>query len=808
MSFRSVIFGLLLGVGIAGFTYFNDFVIRQTMFVGNFFPISVLGPMVVVLLAVNPLLRLLGPGWPLRASEVAVIVALALAACGWAGSNFARYVPTLPSMSSHWQRTSPTWQAHAVFSYVPGGSATVAPGQVTDWAELARRIVAGEQAVARRLWSQMDAPDRRRFELAAEAVRLDPDQPPPLAAALNRVLAEPGLFDDQQMAALDLSATGRSLLERSRETDLDARHRLRLHRAVLVAAWPELVLPPPRGSPGVLLQGGQPDPEVLDPLVTGLHTERVLPVDRVPWGAWWPTIRLWWGIALLLGLASLCMALVVHPQWSSRELLPYPIARFVEEASQRQVGRWLPDVAASRLFWLGGGALFTLHLVNGLHVWFDQAPQIQLGFNFNPLRELFPTASRVVFSNAYFAPHLYLSVVAFSFFINRSVALSLGVAQLLFMVFGTVLLSYGLPIEYDKFQVNKTNLLRTGSYLGVALMVLYTGRRYYLDVAKATLGLARERTTPGYAVWAARALALTVGLAIGGLVSAGLEWWLAALLVGLCLVIWLVMARIVAETGTFFLSGPVLPLGVLPGLLGDEAIGPTGLLLLGLAGSVLLIDPREAVMPYLSTGLRMAEGTGNRVRSVTPWLAVMVGVALLVAGGVALTVAYEQGTSIMDNYASQHVPNHAFHQLASRSSEMLTQQTLAKSTAAAGLAERWAMIRPTPGSLGWLALGVALVTGFAVARLRWPWWPLHPVIFLVWGTWAMAHFTASFLLGWAIKAAVINLAGLRGYQACRPLVIGVIAGELAGGLLWVIVGTAYYFITGQTPERYAIFPGV
>ncbi len=37
--------------------------------------------------------------------------------------------------------------------------------------------------------------------------------------------------------------------------------------------------------------------------------------------------------------------------------------------------------------------------------------------------------------------------------------------------------------------------------------------------------------------------------------------------------------------------------------------------------------------------------------------------------------------------------------------------------------------------------GVALVLGFSVCRLRYSWWPLHPIMFLVWGTWTMSRFS-------------------------------------------------------------------
>jgi hypothetical protein len=41
----------------------------------------------------------------------------------------------------------------------------------------------------------------------------------------------------------------------------------------------------------------------------------------------------------------------------------------------------------------------------------------------------------------------------------------------------------------------------------------------------------------------------------------------------------------------------------------------------------------------------------------------------------------------------------------------------------------------------------------------------------------------------------------------RPLMVGVIAGELLSGLFWMLVGALYFFITGTAPINYSIFPG-
>jgi hypothetical protein len=91
-------------------------------------------------------------------------------------------------------------------------------------------------------------------------------------------------------------------------------------------------------------------------------------------------------------------------------------------------------------------------------------------------------------------------------------------------------------------------------------------------------------------------------------------------------------------------------------------------------------------------------------------------------------------------------------------------------------------------------------------RLRFTWWPLHPVMFLVWTTWPIQMFGASFLLGWALKVAVTRLGGTRLHNRCKPLMIGMVAGELLGALTFMVHGAIYYAVTDMLPKEYRIFP--
>src|SRR5690606_38187367 len=132
--------------------------------------------------------------------------------------------------------------------------------------------------------------------------------------------------------------------------------------------------------------------------------------------------------------------------------------------------------------------------------------------------------------------------------------------------------------------------------------------------------------------------------------------------------------------------------------------------------------------------------------------------------------------------------------LAMHLAEMDARQTLVSATANDGLTSL-SSLRPASDTMMWIGLGVALILITALARLRLPWWPIHPVLFLVWGTMPASRLAISFLIGWAIKLLVVRTGGAKAYHQLMPLMIGVIAGELLIALFWIVVGATYYAST-------------
>ena len=72
--------------------------------------------------------------------------------------------------------------------------------------------------------------------------------------------------------------------------------------------------------------------------------------------------------------------------------------------------------------------------------------------------------------------------------------------------------------------------------------------------------------------------------------------------------------------------------------------------------------------------------------------------------------------------------------------------------------------------------------------------------------WASTVFFHSFLLAWVLQLVITRVGTSGAIRKARHFMIGVIAGELAGGLLWILVGAIYHTATGLRPPAYGVFP--
>jgi hypothetical protein len=102
-------------------------------------------------------------------------------------------------------------------------------------------------------------------------------------------------------------------------------------------------------------------------------------------------------------------------------------------------------------------------------------------------------------------------------------------------------------------------------------------------------------------------------------------------------------------------------------------------------------------------------------------------------------------------------------------------------------------------------IGAGITVFLAVMRLRYPWWPVHPVGFLCVGSWPLGQLWFAFFLGWLARTVALKWGGTKLYMGLRPAMIGVIIGEAAAAGFWMVTGIVLSTM-GMTYKPVKILP--
>lgn len=531
-------------------------------------------------------------------------------------------------------------------------------------------------------------------------------------------------------------------------------------------------------------------------------------VARVPWSAWRAPLLTWMPLVLLSALASVCLAMITYRQWAHHEILSYPIAVFTDQLLVREEGRLLPSVMCNRMFWVGFLLLLVIRVNNGLVVWYPEYYiPVQLNFNMTPFAKVWPELFRVPYGWSLLTVRFFPLVIAFAFFLSAEISFTLGVSQLCWVLVALPMVTVGMNLSTD-WVGGWQGWQRAGSYIMMFLILVYTGRNYYTDIVMRALGLRRRGqrdATDRANVWAFRVLAVAFVALVVLVCRLGLEWPFALITVFLMLLSFVVVARISAETGLFFIQPRWTIFGLLTAGLGSYVFSPTNQVICGLVCVMLCIDQCHALLPYVTNGMRLCERSQVSPSRVGVWTFAMYAVCVVAAVLVLLVAVYEWGVPQRMDWSYKRLPTMTFRTALPEINQLKAVGSL-EAAETQPLLERLSHLAPRENFLGAFAFGLVAVGVFSFLRLRLPKWPLHPVMFLLWATYPMEQTCHAFLIGWLLKKCTLRFGGVQMVRTLQPLMIGVIGGELMAAIVFMIVGVVYYACTGEVPKVYRWFP--
>jgi hypothetical protein len=523
-------------------------------------------------------------------------------------------------------------------------------------------------------------------------------------------------------------------------------------------------------------------------------------VSAVPWAAFGPAIRFWLPFLSLGTIATVCLVFVLHGQWSRRERLRYPVAEFASELLRGAGPQPRRSIFRNRRFWIGFGISFGILVVNGLKAWFPRSIEIPLTINLTTLGQSWPLLNKLHFPWRLMQPRIFFVAVGFAYFVASDISFAVGISYLSFGVLWLLALNWGLDLHGNYLGGGLWNYQIFGSYVGMAVIIAYVGRRFYGTLLRGVVGLRTgDRLAPGVVTAARIGLLAAVGMTLLLILVLRMHWLTAVLFVLLSALLFTLLTRINAETGLIVIQPRWHAISICMGLFGFAALGAREYMVLAVLSTALYIDPRTCLMPMLANGLRLGETQGVRPRRLTGWLGVTALVAIPLGLAACLYFGYAYGETghfwFADNWAKH--PGDLLSRELSRAGQ-------AGIDATGGF--RFGAIRPDSRFLWAAGLGLAAVLVFSVLRLRYTWWPIHPILFLIWGTDTVSPLAPGFLLGWLLKVCIQKFGGGVSYRSFKPLFVGLVAGEFVAGLLWSGVGLTYHLTTGLYAPKFTVHP--
>lgn len=743
----AVVVGLLGAVIIWVVTPYNNYVLANSYVSDSYLPVAALFLLLLLVLVVNPLLRLVNRSWALNFRQLALIAGIWLVASVVPGQGLMRMLPAMLAQ---------------------------APRSASQNKRLAEAY--DESKIPQSL-----------FPARYEWKEISDDAKPLLIDRLKKVGASDKLDERQRRLANGLAF----LLERFEFSDAEIKSLQTQLPPLLKAAGVAPITPADlntrqhwvrtSGTVSNLAFGERH--EVAEYFATELPEGVPL-----PWKAWAGPLLTWGVFFLFAWLLMIGLGMIVLPQWRQNERLPFPLLTFhhalIEEPEQ---GRFFATLFRKRSFWLAAGVIFVLHGMVGLKTYHPEAvPAIPLNWsliNFFSEEPLYYTPGWMHTSQIYFM------FLGFAFFMPSRISFSIvffQVAYALYIMLGHAYLA--------KFEWGTISDHKTGALVALSAVIVWLGRAHWLNVFRTLFRAAQsdeDRRNRRAAL-----MFLTGGAGMfGWLVWAGVQWGWALMLVAITFMVSLMVTRFLAETGMpFFRIDAAYPHDILRSM-PLQWLGAASVFMAGIISVVVHMASRVSVAAMSSHAMGMDPEASPKAQSrIAALLLAVLLVGLFIGGGAHLYVNYHHSMS-KDSREQPLNPQGAGSIGVAQRDMLMFKDKQPEIVQQAALQTAWDFVQGKHQAMSpseynrvlHFLFGAGLAALLYWACLSMPRFPLHPIGLLM----VVSYFSniawISVFFGALIKVILLRYGGARLFRAATPAFLGVILGEVLALVVWAIV---------------------
>jgi hypothetical protein len=488
---------------------------------------------------------------------------------------------------------------------------------------------------------------------------------------------------------------------------------------------------------------------------------------------WAVPVLSWLAFIMLLLWIMACINAILRKQWTEREKLSYPIIQLPLEITEGADRGVVSRLFRNKLFWIAFGIAGTVDVINGLNLYFPWIPTILTpGFG-----QSFLDIGQYVANRPWNAIG-WTPVSWYPFMIGLGMIMPLDFlfSCWFFYWFWKAQRIITYAFSWDRTpRFPYTNDQAFGAYIAFVIFSIWLGRDYLKQVWRCIIGLPSEvddSQEPLRYRWAVVGIIVGMGLLVLFCTAAGMSWWVAVAFFAIYFALAIAITRMRAELGTpvhdLHFTGPDW---VMTEILGTKTFGAQNLVMFSLFfwfNRAYRYHP----MPHQLEGLKLAERTRGNYKKWF-WAIVFAGfVGGLAAFWAMLHLMYEYGATARSGTFGPE----AYDRLVS-----------------------WLNNREGPSAPAGIAVLVGL--GFAMflqaMRVRFPWWPFHPLGYAVTESWEMNLVWMPLFIAWVLKLVILRYSGLQGFRRSLPFFFGLILGQFVIGSIGNILGIIFDVPTYQ-----------
>lgn len=477
----------------------------------------------------------------------------------------------------------------------------------------------------------------------------------------------------------------------------------------------------------------------------------------IPWGEWATPLAAWLSFVLVLYFVIFCITVILRKQWIERERLVFPLVKLPADMIDPGVDGQTSRVAAffrNKLMWMGFLIPFLINGWNSIHNYIYFFPTIDF------------SESIGLFNNQLVLPiNLSFPLVGFGYLLSLEVSFSLWLFFLVGRIQNLVNATFGIDVAGNTALPGTHQMF--GALFVLVIFGLWMARSHIKDVVRKaftgdpSVDDSNESLSYRLAVFGG---GLGILFLLGWLIMIGMAWWLAIVLLGLVLIIYIGFARIVAEGGVIFAETLNPQDFMIHGFTGPF-LGARNLVSIGLT-KFWMTHTRTLIMPSMANSLKLADAA--RIKNQR-WLTAAMGLAIVgsLVGSIyaVMFLAYEYGGINLNWHFFGELQQNRFNYYAS---------TVNTTSDPVG---RWFFFG-AGGGVMWFLM---------ILRQKFIWWPLHFIGFPVGASAPLAVGWFSIFLAWMLKGLILKYGGITTYRAMLPLFLGLILGEFVSAGMWVII---------------------